>query len=94
MLRIHTERNPDGVTLRLEGKLVQPWVDELARAWTNLAADRPAPHPLRIDLRGVSFVDSRGRTMLAFLRHQGCELAGSGPYITALIEEINGTFES
>lgn len=88
MLRIHTEPNPVGVTLRLEGKLIQPWVDELARAWTDLVGAQATPKPVRIDLRGVSFMDAHGQSMLGFLRHQGCELVCSGPFITALIEEI------
>ena len=89
MLRIHIEPDPEKVILRLEGKLIVPWVDELARAWMSLAGGQPSPRPVRIDLQGVSFVDSRGQAMLAFLRHQGCELVGSGTFITALIEEIN-----
>ena len=89
MLRIHTETALDGVTLRLEGKLVHPWIDELFRAWTDLDQARHGRRPVRIDLDAVSFVDARGRSMLATLQHLGCELKGSGPFISAVIEEIS-----
>ena len=89
MLRIHTETTPDGVTLRLEGKLVDPWIDELVRVWMGLRPGLLANTTVRIDLKAVSFVDARGRSMLAALRRLGCDLTGRGPYISAVIEEVS-----
>jgi ABC-type transporter Mla MlaB component len=89
MLRIHTEPTLDGVTLRLEGKLIHPWVDELARIWMDFAPGFPATRTIRIDLEAVSFVDARGRSILVALRRLGCELRGTGPYISAVIEEVS-----
>jgi ABC-type transporter Mla MlaB component len=88
VLRIHTETSLDGVSLRLEGKLVHPWVDELVRVWMNLDQGRQGWRKVRIDLEAVSFVDVRGRSMLATLHRLGCELKGSGPFISAVIEEV------
>lgn len=88
LLRIHIEKEQDTVTLRLEGKLVHPWVDELVTVWMDLG-NGPNPAPaVRINLDAVSFVDPRGRAILASLRRLGCELTGSGPFITAVIEEV------
>lgn len=89
MLRIHIETAPDGMTLRLEGKLIQPWVDELVRVWAELAHRRTGAWILRIDLEAVSFVDAQGRSILGALRRLGCQLEGSGPYISAVIDEIS-----
>lgn len=89
MLRIHVEPGPDGLTLRLEGKLVDSWVDELARVWMDLLPRLESGRSVRVDLGAVSFVDARGRAMLAALRRLGCELHGSGPFISAVIEEAS-----
>jgi len=89
MLRIHVEEseNPAMVTLRMEGKLIQPWVQELGRTWLALVQRCPWPGPVRADLHAVSWVDEAGMAMLTSLHLAGCELVGSGPFITAAIEE-------
>ena len=59
MLRITHETDATaGATLRLEGRLVGPWVDELRRAC--LEQDAAFRRPLTIDLRDVTFIDSAG----------------------------------
>ena len=89
MLRIHVEEteNPTTVTLRMEGKLIQPWVPELGKAWHSLIHRYPRPRSIRADLHAVSYVDEAGMAMLTSLYLAGCELAGSGVFITAAIEE-------
>jgi ABC-type transporter Mla MlaB component len=89
MLRIHIETGADGATLRLEGKLIDDWVDELVRVFMDRSCEYPNSGVVRINLDAVSFVDARGRSMLAALRRLGCELKGSGPFISALIEEVS-----
>lgn len=91
LLRIHIETRPQAVTLRLEGKLIEPWVAELVRVWMDLSHGPHAGQPVCIDLEEVSFVDARGRSMLAALWQLGCELKGSGPFISAVIQEVSGT---
>jgi hypothetical protein len=89
MLRIHIEPGADGVTLRLEGKFIDDWVDELVRVFMDCSRGHPNGGVVRINLDAVSFVDAKGRFMLAALRRLGCELKGSGPFISAVIEEIS-----
>ena len=89
MLRIHIENEYEGVTLRLEGKLIEPWVAELIRVWMDLPGCPREPRAVTIDLEAVSFVDAQGRSMLSALHRQGCELKGSGPFISAVIEEVS-----
>jgi anti-anti-sigma regulatory factor len=58
MLRItHDIDATTGAFLRLEGRVVGPWVDELRHACLEQAA---IPRRLTIDLRDVTFIDSAG----------------------------------
>ena len=59
MLRItHDTDAAAGAVLRLEGRIAGPWVAELRRAWLQQAAI--ARHPITLDLRDVTFIDSAG----------------------------------
>jgi anti-anti-sigma regulatory factor len=63
MLRITIQDDAHHPTLKLEGKLVGLWVDELRRAcqsWLPALGGRS----LRLDMRGVSFVDAEGQQLL------------------------------
>ncbi len=63
MLRITIENSGNAQTILLEGKIVGPWVEEFKRVWRGL--ERPAgARQLRLDLRGVAFVDEQGRRLL------------------------------
>jgi anti-anti-sigma regulatory factor len=50
-------------TLKVEGRLVGPWAMELEKTWQDLWASAKQKS-LRLDLRGVSFVDSDGARIL------------------------------
>jgi hypothetical protein len=63
-----------GVTLRLEGKIVGPWVDELEAAW--LAAEAPV-----LDLKEVEFVDREGIKLLGQLRSKGTQLRDCSEFL-------------
>ena len=55
---------PRSITLKIEGRVTGPKVLELNRAWQDLAASLGSQR-LSVDLRGVTFIDSAGRTLLA-----------------------------
>jgi|SRR5581483_4861082 len=87
MLRI-TVLNEAGVTrMKLEGKLAHEWVSETRKAWAALS-HISGNTAIAVDLFGVSFVDDAGHKLLAEMRHADAELIGSGPLMTALIDEI------
>jgi anti-anti-sigma regulatory factor len=44
--------------------------------------------PLRIDLSGVTYVDDRGRELLARMIKSGAELRATGIMTRAVVEEI------
>jgi hypothetical protein len=63
MLRITVHEGDRARTIKLEGKVAGPWVEELNRAWHSLASSA-GPKELQVDLRGVAFVDAKGRQLL------------------------------
>jgi ABC-type transporter Mla MlaB component len=91
VLRIHIEQKPEGVRLRLEGKLIHPWVGELVQVWMDLATRLPRQTPLDVELSEVSFVDERGKALLASMVKGGCSLHGTGPFVSAVIEDVQAS---
>lgn len=83
MLRISVNTDSHSNTLKLEGKIAGPWVNELRRAWGAFATDSEAS-PVVLDLSGVTFIDSEGEKLLEWLFHQGAQLSG-GPLMTKYI---------
>ena len=72
----------------MEGKLANEWVSEAEKAW---AAFSNMPQGERVvDLCGVSFVDDFGRKLLVGMHSSGAKLIGTGPMMSALIDEICG----
>jgi ABC-type transporter Mla MlaB component len=83
MLRITHARDHDSVsTLRLEGKLLGPWVAELARSCDEVSC---SPHRLRLDLSAVTFVDVPGVALLRDLLGRGVTLAACSGLIAELL---------
>ncbi len=87
MLRISVMNEPGITRVRLEGKLAHEWVDEARHAWAGLPGVN-GEKEIVVDLLNVSFVDDAGHQLLAEMRHAGAELMGSGPLMSALIDEI------
>ena len=90
MLRITLTRDRAGTALRLEGRLVGPWVDELGACWKSLLAEPNAAGTLRIDLHGVTFIDDSGKALLRALHEQGAELSATECMTRAIVDEITG----
>jgi hypothetical protein len=81
MLRIdRIETLPGATTLRLEGELMGPWVDELSRSCEPALSRAGAT--LTLDLGGVSFVALDGVQLLGRLRDRGVAVLNSSPFVT------------
>jgi anti-anti-sigma regulatory factor len=83
MLRITEVADGSGLLLKLEGKLREPWAEELARA-----ARRPLPEghgPLRLDLSSVTFADEAGVRLLHELLREGVRIAATSAFVAALL---------
>jgi ABC-type transporter Mla MlaB component len=76
------------LTLRLEGRVVGPWVDELRQVCEPLLADETK---LTLDLAEVSFADESGVALLAGLKRRDVELARPSPFIAEQLK-ASGTF--
>jgi hypothetical protein len=61
-ITINDEANP--VRMKLEGRIVGPWVAELDRTWQSLGPSL-GERKLCVDLCAVSYIDHEGRRVLA-----------------------------
>lgn len=85
MLKITTQTDATRIIFELEGRLAGPWVKELEDCWRKAAnSDRPA----RVLLCAVTFIDDKGKQLLAEMYQHGAELVAEGCMTKAIIEEI------
>ena len=69
-------------TLKLEGKILGPSVDELSRI---CGEPRVSPSSLRLDLAAVTFIDSSGVRLVNNLVLRGATIIDSSGYIAELM---------
>jgi len=89
MLRITANDNPRTLTFRLEGRLEGPWVRELEQCWRRLLDGENRP-TVRVDLTGVTYIDSAGKARLAQMHEQGAEFIAGDCVTKAVVAEIVG----
>ena len=87
MLKITTLTNSGSTTLKLEGRLAGPWVQELEKCWVSTVVDRKKHH-CSVDLSAVTYVDSDGKNLLKKIHQQGAKLVASGCLTNCLVREI------
>jgi len=66
------------VTLRLEGRIVGPWVGELRQICELLLSEGCG---LKLDLADVSYVDAEGVVALTSFKSRGVKLKGCSPFV-------------
>jgi hypothetical protein len=82
MLRItDSGPNPSGSTIKLEGKLLKPWVEEVRGLFD--AAKGPTL-PL-LDLSCLSFIDREGMELLQQLLGRGVRITRCSPFVAELL---------
>ena len=92
MLRITIHEDPRILTFQLEGRLTGPWLREVERCWERALASRPRPIT-RVDLTGVTFIETAGKACLAALHRQGAEFVAADCLTKAIVDEITqGSF--
>ena len=90
MLRITVITN-DKVSLKLEGRLVGPWVDELRNTvWRTNGWDLP----LEIDVEDLTFADQDGENALSWLHRMGARFVGKGVFLECLFERLKIPIQS
>lgn len=84
MLKISQTGTPNhSITLKLEGRVVGPWVEELRRICEPLLADEQA---LRLDLTEVSYADVQGVAALNNFKSRGVTLWNCSPFVEQQIK--------
>ena len=79
MLKIVSADRPgDGATLRLEGRVIGPWVDELRRACQRVLVTDTR---LTLDLHEVAFVERDGLELLRSLADQGVAVVNCPAFV-------------
>ncbi len=84
MLKITTNNGAGVTTLKLEGRLAGPWVNELQSCWEQ--ADESAA--IRVDLTEVSWVSEEGKVLLGEMHRRGAELLAANLLMAAIVAEI------
>lgn len=65
----------------LEGKLLQPWVDEVGSLF--ISAD--APSLPRLDLSALTYIDAAGAELLLHLLRRGVQVESCSPYVAEFL---------
>ena len=87
MLKISQTGTPNhSITLKLEGRVVGPWVEELRRICEPLLAEDRA---LKLDLAEVSYADAEGVAALNSFKSRGVKLNNCSPFVEQQIKTCN-----
>jgi anti-anti-sigma regulatory factor len=86
MLKVTAQITGGTIALHLEGKLANPWADELNRYWQEVPGFQRKQ--VLIDLTGVTFIDSDGKTLLTQMWEEGATFRSAGCLNTSIVEEI------
>jgi len=65
-------------TLKLEGRIIGPWVGELRLICESMMGNGRA---MKLDLADVSFADAQGVELLTDLKSRGVKLANGSPFV-------------
>ena len=69
-----------GLTLKVEGQIVGPWVRSVRDACATRGRRRP-----RLDLAAVTYVDAAGVQLLRDLMAEGVEIAACSSFVRELL---------
>ena len=91
LIRISPIGNGPEGHLLVEGTLSDGWVDALEASW--LEAKSQLNGKLYIDLSGVTYIDDKGRELLARIIRSGAELRTAGIMTRTVVEQITKEVE-
>ena len=73
------------VILKLEGRVVGPWVEELRQVCETLLTEG---RKLKLDLTDVSFADADGVAALTAFKMRGVRLASCSPFVEEQLKNL------
>jgi anti-anti-sigma regulatory factor len=82
VLRITQQINSHTTTLKLEGKLLEAWAQELRDAVETARANA---RPVQLDLHDLEYADRAGAELLRNVLDQGVTLASCSGFISELL---------
>jgi hypothetical protein len=85
MLKISIHTDATGTVFELEGRLAGAWVQELEDCWRK-ATD--SDRTVRVMVCEVTFIDDKGKALLAEMHQHGAELVAEGCMNSAIVQEI------
>jgi hypothetical protein len=89
MLKISEVEPADhGVTLRLEGRVIGPWVVELRNSCEKILDEGRV---LKLLLPDVEFLDVHGVALLSSLRSRGVAFLGCPPFVAEQLKPRTGS---
>jgi hypothetical protein len=83
MLRIEKTEANGICTVRLEGKLLSPWLPEFVALFED-GAPLGATH---LNLKDVEFVDAASLKVLTALRRRGLRIVACSAFVTKLLDQ-------
>jgi hypothetical protein len=87
VLRITIAKSNETATIKLEGKLLGPWLPDIREALSRARAlAQPPRSTVRLDLAQVMFVDVPGEQMLQALLREGVEIADCSSFVAELLQ--------
>jgi anti-anti-sigma regulatory factor len=87
-LRITFEENAETMVVKLEGRIVGPWVAELDRLWAQTSSSLAA-RKLSLDLRETTYADAGGiRVLRAIYFQTDAAILTSTPWTQYLADEV------
>ena len=84
MLRIVITENQTVRTLKLDGTLAGPWVEELRRTWVEVL--RMQSKTLELDLDATVSADDAGLKLLHAMKSSNVGMRGLSPYLRRLMD--------
>jgi hypothetical protein len=92
MLRVTVvESSEDKVTLRAEGRITGPWVEELRNACE--VHSLPEHVQLLLEIADISFADAAGIALLKQLRRRGVGLMHPTPFLAEQLKSGTSSFD-
>ena len=87
MLRISIIENETKRQLVLEGKLVEPWTDELKNICKSNGSESEH-RALVVDVRGLTVISQEGEDVLLALMLQGARFRGSDVFTKQILKQL------
>ncbi|HUY81142.1 MAG TPA: hypothetical protein VMU92_05415 [Acidobacteriaceae bacterium] len=87
-VRISTQEKPEGLTLKIEGRVIGEWAAELERFW-ELFHPLIGANRLWLDICDVMFLDLRGKQILhKIFVSTGAEILADSPLTRQFADEV------